>query len=243
MIAGQLWQFPIGMVGNMRVIGAGFGRTGTLSLKTALERLGFGPCYHMTEVFKNPGQIHDWLAIAQGRPVGWDALMGGYRSCVDWPAAAYWRELAEHYPEAKVLLTVRDPQRWLASMNATILKQRGRGGTLMGKTMLRLSSLLGTDFAAFTKMSGLTVDRRVFGGRMSDPEHALKTFQAHIEEVTAAIPPERLLVFEVRQGWEPLCEFLEVPVPDEPFPRVNDADDFQKHARSRFGPLLLRRSR
>ncbi|MEU8269278.1 sulfotransferase family protein [Sphaerisporangium sp. NPDC049002] len=227
----------------MRVIGAGFGRTGTLSLKTALERLGFGPCHHMTEVFTNPGQIHRWLAIAQGQRADWDALMGGYGSCVDWPAAAYWRELAEHYPEAKVVLTVRDPRRWLDSMNATILKQRGRSGTLVGKTMLRVSSLLGTDFAAFGEMSRLTVDRRVFGGRMGDPEHAMKTFQAHIEEVRAAIPPERLLVFEVRQGWEPLCAFLEVPVPAEPFPRVNDAGDFEKHARSRLLPMLLRRSR
>jgi hypothetical protein len=236
-------QFPTGMVRIMRVVGVGFGRTGTLSLKTALERLGFGPCHHMTQVMERPGQIRGWLAVAEGQPVDWDDLLAGYHSCVDWPAASYWRELAEHYPEAKLILTVRDPQRWLASMNATILRQRDRGTSLSGRAMRGLSRLLGTDFAAFTEMTSLAVDKRVFDGRMDDPEHMLKAFQTHIDEVTSAIPPERLLVFEVGQGWGPLCEFLEVPVPDEPFPRVNDTADFQSHARAWFGHLLLRRSR
>ncbi|WP_230880865.1 sulfotransferase family protein [Planomonospora sp. ID91781] len=229
------------MVGFMRVIGAGFGRTGTLSLKTALERLGFGPCHHMTEVFERPGQARRWLALAEGRPVDWDDLLGGYESCVDWPSAAYWRELAAHYPEAKVVLTVRDPERWLASMEATILRQHERGTTLAGRALLGISSLLGTDFAAFIRMTDLTVGRRVFDGRTDDREHVLKTFRAHIEEVVAAIPPERLLRFEVREGWEPLCGFLGVPVPDEPFPRVNDKADFERHARGSMLPMLLRR--
>ncbi|WP_433236187.1 sulfotransferase family protein [Streptosporangium sp. CA-135522] len=227
----------------MRVIGAGFGRTGTLSLKTALERLGFGPCHHMTEVIEHPGQIRQWLALAEGRPVNWDDLLGGYDSCVDWPSAAYWNELAEHYPEAKVILTVRDPERWLASMNATIFKQRERGARVSGRVMSGFSSLLGTDFALFTKMTRLTVEERVFGGHGDDPEEALKTFRAHVEKVVATIPPQRLLRFEVRQGWKPLCEFLEVPVPDEPFPRVNDTADFGRKARASLGSMLLRRSR
>ncbi|GHH66850.1 sulfotransferase family protein [Streptosporangium violaceochromogenes] len=233
-------------MGFMRAIGAGFGRTGTLSLKTALERLGFGPCHHMVEVMKRPGQARRWLAVAEGRaegrPVDWDDLLKGYDSCVDWPSAAYWRELAGHYPEAKVILTVRDPERWLASMNATVFKQRLRGATLPGRALSWVSSLLGTDFAVFSRMVGLTVEQRVFGGRVDGPEHLLETFRANIEEVTAAIPPHRLLRFEVRQGWEPLCGFLGVPVPDEPFPRVNDSAAFERSARERIGPLLLRRS-
>ncbi|GGK73618.1 sulfotransferase family protein [Sphaerisporangium melleum] len=227
----------------MRVIGAGFGRTGTLTLKTALERLGLGPCHHMTEVLGDHRQIRRWLAVAESGPAGvdWDDVLAGYRSCVDWPAAAYWRELATYYPEAKVVLTVRDPQRWLDSMNATILTQRRRGDTWQGKMLVGLSSLLGTDFAAYTRMVNKIVDDREFDGRMSDPDHLVQRFQAHIEEVKATIPPERLLVFEAREGWEPLCAFLGVPVPDEPFPRVNDAADFHAHVRSRVGPLLLRR--
>ncbi|MFC4533890.1 sulfotransferase family protein [Sphaerisporangium dianthi] len=226
----------------MRVIGAGFGRTGTLTLKTALERLGLGPCHHMTEVFNNPGQIRRWLAVGRGRTSDWDSVLAGYRSCVDWPASAYWRELAEHHPEAKVVLTVRDPERWLESMRATILKQRERGSTLPGKMILRLSSLLGTDFAAYNEMVRLVVTDRVFDGRLNDPAHMIRTFQTHIEAVKATIPSDRLLVFEVSQGWEPLCGFLDVPVPAEPFPRVNDTADFQSHTRSRVAPMLLRRS-
>lgn len=230
----------------MRVVGAGFGRTGTLSLKTALERLGFGPCHHMLEVLERPAQIRRWLAVeedrAQGRPVDWDDLLKGYDSCVDWPSAAYWRELAGHYPEAKVVLTVRDPERWLASVNATIFRRHLRGETFPDRAMSWVSSLLGTDFAAFARMTDLTVERRVFGGRMDSAEHLLETFRAHVEEVTAEIPPHRLLRFEVRQGWEPLCGFLGVPVPAEPFPKVNDTAAFERNAYRRIRPLLLRRS-
>lgn len=226
----------------MRVIGAGFGRTGTLSLKSALELLGFGPCHHMMEVVENPAQIHRWLARAEGREAGWDTLLGGYDSCVDWPAAAYWRELAEGYPQAKVVLSVRDPERWLASMEATILMQQRRGSGLPGRVVTGLSRLLGTDFSAFIRMTKLTVNDRVFGGRVDDRDHLLKTFRAHTEEVVATIPPERLLVFQAAQGWEPLCSFLGVPVPDEPFPHVNDTAMFARQGRSKILPMLVRRS-
>ncbi|MEU8383102.1 sulfotransferase family protein [Streptosporangium sp. NPDC048865] len=226
----------------MQVIGAGFGRTGTLSLKTALERLGYGPCHHMTEVIERPGQIRRWLALAQGRPVNWDDLLAGYHSCVDWPSAAYWRELAGHYPEAKVVLTVRDPERWLASVNATVFARHGRGRGLSGRAMRALSALLGTDLAAFTEMTRLTVEERVFGGRTDDPAWLLRRFREHIDDVEAAVAPGRLLRFEVAQGWGPLCDFLGVAVPGEPFPRVNDSADFGRNARASLGAMLLRRS-
>ncbi|MGW4642872.1 sulfotransferase family protein [Sphaerisporangium sp. NPDC004334] len=226
----------------MRVIGAGFGRTGTLTLKTALERLGFGPCHHMTEVIGDSRQVRRWLAVSRGETPDWDSVFAGYRSCVDWPAAAYWRELAAHYPEAKIVLTVRDPARWLDSMRATILKQRERGTALPARMMMLFSSMLGTDLAAFMEMTRRIVTEREFGGRADDSEYLTQRFEEHVAEVKAAIPPERLLVFEVRQGWEPLCGFLGVPVPDEPFPRVNDTADFQARTRSRLTPLLLRRS-
>src|SRR5262245_9239072 len=183
----------------MRVIGAGFGRTGTLSTKTALERLGFGPCHHMLEVINTPGQLRPWLRAAQGDP-DWDALLSGYNSTIDWPCAGYWKELAAHYPDAKVLLTVREPEKWLASMRATIVAQRLRGRSLSGRAMRRVSALLGTDLAVFGKVVRLTVDERVFGGHMGDEEYMLKAFDAHIQEVQAAIPAGRLLVFDVRQG-------------------------------------------
>jgi hypothetical protein len=225
----------------MRVIGAGFGRTGTLSLRTALEQLGFGPCHHMLEVMNRPGQLRPWLRAAKGDP-DWDALLSGYDSCVDWPTAAYWKELADHYPQAKVILTVREPERWVASMQATILAQRARRETLRGRVAVLLSALLGTDLAVFNEMTNLITNERVFGGRMDDPEYLLKAFDAHVAEVRATIPADRLLNYEVRQGWEPLCAFLDVPVPDEPFPNVNDGEQFAGRARQNAGRMLWRRS-
>ncbi|MBO3750432.1 sulfotransferase family protein [Streptosporangiaceae bacterium NEAU-GS5] len=225
----------------MRVIGAGFGRTGTLSLRTALERLGFGPCYHMQEVMNKPGQLRPWLRAAKGRP-DWDSILSGYESCVDWPTAAYWKELADHYPEAKVILTSRDPEKWVASMQATILARRASRESLRGRMSVRLSALLGTDLAVFNEMTDLVTNQRVFDGRMADPEHMMKVFDAHLAEVRAAIPADRLLDFQVAQGWEPLCAFLEVPVPDEPFPNVNDGADFANRARNTARRMLWHRT-
>jgi hypothetical protein len=231
----------------MHVIGTGFGRTGTLSLKTALERLGFGPCLHMADVFRRPELIRPLLNAAKNIEAGavnWDDLLVGYESCVDGPTSAYWRELAEHYPKAKVILTVRDPERWLASMRQTLFMQRRRINSLPGRVALALSSLLGTDLAAFVKMVDTTLDARTFKGPAErEPERAIELFKAHTDKVIATIPAERLLVFDVREGWPPLCDFLDVAEPAEPFPRVNNTSDFAKSGRGRPAPLLLRRTR
>ncbi|MEN3536312.1 sulfotransferase family protein [Microbispora sp. ZYX-F-249] len=228
----------------MQVIGTGFGRTGTLSLKTALERLGFGPCHHMVDVFDHPWQIRSWLAAATAREVDWDRLLLGYESCVDGPTSIYWRQLAEHYPKAKVILTTRDPDRWLTSMRRTLFAQRRRIESLPGRTAVLLSSLLRTDLAAFVGMVDTTLDARTFATPADrEPERAIRLFEEHAARVIAAIPAERLLVFDAADGWNPLCAFLGVPVPDEPFPRVNGATDFTRSGLSRPLPLLLRRTR
>jgi hypothetical protein len=228
----------------MQVIGTGFGRTGTLSLKTALERLGFGPCHHMVDVFAHPRQIRPWLAAATAREADWDRLLVGYESCVDGPTSAYWRQLADHYPKAKVILTTRDPERWLASMQRTLFAQRRRIESLPGRAAVLLSSLLGTDLAAFVRMVDTTLDARTFATAADrEPERAVKLFQEHTARVVAAIPAGRLLVFDAAAGWGPLCEFLEVPVPDEPYPRVNNSSDFTRSGLGRPLPLLLRRTR
>ncbi|MDH2427105.1 sulfotransferase family protein [Sphaerisporangium sp. TRM90804] len=228
----------------MRVIGTGFGRTGTLSLKTALERLGFGPCHHMVEVFRHPEQIRPFLHATRRESANWDDLLMGYESCVDGPTSAHWRRLAEHYPKAKVVLTVRDPRLWVASMHKTLFMQRRRMNSLPGRAAVALSSLLGTDLAAFVRMVDTTLDARTFATPADrEPERAIELFEAHRERVVAAIPAERLLVFDVREGWAPLCDFLDVPVPDEPFPRVNGTSDFTQSGRGRAAPMLLRRTR
>ncbi|WP_433331250.1 sulfotransferase family protein [Spirillospora sp. CA-294931] len=199
----------------LKVIGAGFGRTGTLSLKAALERLGFGPCHHMLPLLDRPDEIAAWSHAATGGPTDWDEIYRGYNASVDWPGARFWRELADHYPDAKVILTERDPDRWYQSAHesiysASIAPDDGRNPAL---TRLR-------------EMSMRVVWDGVFGGRFEDADHAKEIFVRHNEAVRREIPPERLLVFSVSQGWEPLCAFLGVPVPEEPFPHENDRAQF-----------------
>jgi len=196
----------------LSVIGAGFGRTGTLSLKRALERLGFGPCHHMLEVLAHPAQARGWRAAARGEPVDWDALLAGYCAAVDWPACHFWRELSQHYPAAKVVLTARDADAWYESLSATIGKFADGSQRLPPNALGRL-----------------IVMERTFGGRIADPAHAKAVYRRHVEAVMAGLPADRLLVFDVANGWAPLCRFLGRPIPGEPFPRSNSREEFWQH--------------
>lgn len=200
---------------RVRVIGAGFGRTGTLSLKLALERLGFGPCYHMEEVIRHPAHVRAWLAATRGEPVDWRALFSGWGSTVDWPGCAFYGPLAEAFPDAKVVLSVRDPVRWHRSVLDTI-----RRPTTMFP--LRLLLPLAPGIGPATRMATELIWTRTFHDRVEDQDHALGVFHAHVAAVTRDVDASRLLVFDVRDGWPPLCAFLGVPVPSEPFPHVND---------------------
>ncbi|SES48803.1 sulfotransferase family protein [Actinokineospora terrae] len=199
----------------MRLIGAGLGRTGTASVKAAVQQLGFGPCYHMFEVTAQPEHGERWLAAFAGDPVDWDRLFAGFDSTMDWPACSFWPELVERYPAAKVVLTVRDPQSWYTSMARTLLPvwRMAAASTRPG------FEWYGRLVAAIAQHS--------FDGRIDDRDHVLAAFEAHNAVVRAAVPADRLLVYQVGQGWEPLCEFLDVPVPDDPFPHLNDTASFQ----------------
>ncbi|MEZ4451932.1 MAG: sulfotransferase [Nannocystaceae bacterium] len=220
---------------TVQVIGAGFGRTGTLSMKAALERLGFDRCHHMSEVFAHPETAAIWDAANRGEPVDWRGLLAGYRATVDWPSCTFYRELMAVYPDAKVVLTIRDPERWYESVHETIY----RLSTESPWWLARIVPLLGV----VTGMARRLVWVRTFGGRFEDRAHALAVWRAHIAEVKATVPPERLLVYEVSEGWGPLCEFLGVPVPDEPFPRLNDRAVMLKRVRFlrtlRFGAPIV----
>lgn len=224
---------------TLKVVGAGPGRTGTASLKVALEMLGLGRCYHMGEVMRDPSALSLWIAAAKGAP-DWARIFDGYAAAVDYPAATFWRELAAYYPQSKVLLSVRDANGWFESVHETIFSPRIR------------EWISKTPFAEFMR---LTV-HGPFGDRIDDRAFMVDYFEKHIAAVKAAIPPERLLVYEVKQGWGPLCEFLGLPEPKEPFPRVNsraetgamidamiaagaDADfeaELREHSRDLFAP-------
>jgi hypothetical protein len=197
----------------LRVIGAGFGRTGTLSLKAGLEQLGFGQCYHMFEVITRPDHIEMWYGAAHGQAVDWNELFKDFAATVDWPACYYWRELANYYPEARVLLSVRDPDSWYRSISETIFQALSMPAPPNAPEPLK------RQMAMAKKLIG----EATFGGRFDDKAHALAVFQQHIDTVRATIPPQRLLVYEVAQGWEALCQFLGVQEPDGPFPHLNEA--------------------
>jgi hypothetical protein len=218
-------------VSQVKVIGAGFGRTGTASLKGALEELGFGPCYHMFEVLSNPGHADFWRAAWRGEPADWDGVLGGYEATVDWPACSFYAELMHRHPDAKVLLSVRDPERWYESTRNTIYEI---GKFSAGSPLSRLSYMLLTRlaFGIFNTRQGPMAEEIIwqgtFDGRFEDKDHAIEVFNRHNEEVQRRVPQEQLLVYEVKQGWGPLCEFLGVEVPDKPFPRLNDAADMRR---------------
>lgn len=196
---------------TLEVIGAGFGRTGTDSMREALNTLGFGPCHHMLEVNAREEQKQLWRAFVKGEPIGWDRLFAGYRSCVDWPSAHYWKELSSFYPEAKIVLTYRSAASWWESFSKTLVPaiQASTDPDSLGLALVR---------------------DRVFGGRPQDRDHAIAIYEANVEAVKAAIAPQRLLVHAAGDGWEPLCTFLDRPVPAQPYPSRNTTDDFRTAA-------------
>jgi hypothetical protein len=208
----------------LSIIGPGFGRTGTSSLKIALEQIGFGPCHHMEEAFANPEQVPHWQAIAAGQAVDWNTVFAGYRAQVDWPGAHVWRELAQAFPQAKVVLSVRPEESWWKSYSQTIGKFFKHRHTLP----------MPSHIAAMAEAAGELIVEQTFSGHALDRDVALAAYRQRTLDVRAAIAPERLLVFDVAQGWEPLCDFLGVPVPGDPFPHRNSTVEFWEH----FGGVI-----
>jgi hypothetical protein len=213
----------------MEVIGAGFGRTGTLSLKVALEKLGFGPCYHMTEVFAHPEHTSFWLSAWRGEPVDWEAVLGDYEAAVDWPACTFYEELLERNPDAKVILSVRDPESWYESVRNTInaLSVIVPRHPLyrIGYTLVGLFVFRGSGNA---NLADEIIWQGTFDGRFEEKTYATEVFERHNAEVRQRVPADRLLVYDVKEGWGPLCEFLGVEEPDEPFPRTNDTAQMRR---------------
>lgn len=193
---------------SLRVIGAGLGRTGTMSLKAALERLLGGPCYHMIEVFPRPAHFGLWTAAAHGEPVDWHALFDGFQAAVDWPASAFWKQISETFPEAIILLSTRSSaEAWWKSASETIFRvaTANRGP---------VADMIEAIFeATFTK-------------EIHNREAAIAAYERHNANVRATAPRDRLVEWQPKDGWGPLCQALGVAVPTEPFPHVNTTDEF-----------------
>ena len=203
---------------TLKIIGSGFGRTGTMSTKLALEQLGFGPCHHMLEVMQNPAQLAHWSAIAAHRPVDWESVFAGYTSQVDWPGAAVWQQTTKAFPEAKVIHTERPERDWWFSFNSTISKFFTHQHSMDLPPHIR---------DTFQIMSGWFL-KETFEDH-TDRDCAIAAYRANNQAVRDLIPADRLLIFHVADGWEPLCDFLDVPVPDTSFPRSNPRDEFWAH--------------
>lgn len=205
----------------LELIGAGFGRNGTNSLRRALEELGFGPCHHMFEISDNEELLPEWEAIVRGESRNWDTAFKGYHSQVDWPGATYWRELIEYYPEAKVVLSVRPVEGWYASFENTIvpyIENHGKHDTpYRNRQSLMVHELIG---------------RQTFDDRLRDRDYVMSVYDAYTADVQATVPPERLLTYEVGTGWEPLCAFLGVDVPDTDYPNTNSTKEFHERTSS-----------
>ncbi|KAL1924000.1 uncharacterized protein VTP21DRAFT_7035 [Calcarisporiella thermophila] len=212
----------------LKVIGAG---TGTLSLMVALDMLGFGPCYHMNRISRE--HIRKFLNAADGMEIDWDELFKDFNSCVDWPTVAFYKELMIKYPHAKVILTVRDsPEKWYESARSTIFNV-----PLTTVANLAIWLRFGSNFP---KMIIKIVLEGTFNWHFKDKERSIAVYNQHIEEVKRVVPEERLLIFNVKEGWVPLCKFLDVPVPKEAFPRVNDRDAFRARIRrAEVGMFLI----
>ena len=215
----------------MKVIGAGVGRTGTLSLKAALERLGFGPCFHGRHVLDHPERLTMWEAAAAGDQIDWAALFDGYASTVDWPGAAFWRQLTIAFQEAPVILTVRDAQAWYDSVCNTIFTMFGHGPPDERVTRAR-RIVPGLD--VFTAFHRRMIWDGFFDGRFADRDYAISVYETHNAAVIREVSPDRLLVTTPDGGWEPLCGFLGVPVPDEPYPHLNDPGMFWNRVEARI---------
>jgi hypothetical protein len=211
----------------MKLIGAGLPRTGTLSQKVALEVLGYGPCYHMVNVLGDLSEAPKWRRALDGDP-DWQDVFGDHQANVDWPGSYFYKELMDVYPDAKVLLSVRDGESWARSMRDTIW------GIFYGDILLRdLSNArakVDPEWAAYLEMMSEMWDRSGLmpGGVETTPEAMGEALARYHEEVQQAVPSERLLVWSVSEGWEPLCDFLDANVPDMPFPHLNDSREFNE---------------
>jgi len=192
----------------LRVIGAGLGRTGTLSLKLALARLLGEPCYHMSEVFAHPEHVALWRDAARGRMPDWEALFQGYAAAVDWPSSAFWEEMSRAYPEAIILLSTRDSESWWRSASSTIFPSARKAPA--GEWREMVEELFARRFVA----------------DLDDREAAIAAFERHNARVRREAPRERLVEWKPGDGWAPLCAALRLPIPDEPFPHVNTTEEF-----------------
>ncbi len=211
----------------IKIIGAGMGRTGTHSLKLALEELGYGKCYHMEDLIGlHPENVTFWQDLRAGKPVDWEGFFDGYQAAVDVPTFMHYRDFMEHYPDAKVILTVRDRESWYKSFGDTIIKSaKPSFGKIMAMSVrLPFDKMLRRRLGVLKFAGGYL--KQLFPEGFENKEASLRAFDNWNKTVQETVPPEKLLVYNLKDGWEPLCKFLNVAVPDTPMPHSNTTAEF-----------------
>ena len=209
---------------GLKVIGANFGRTATMSLKQGLEILGFEKCYHMSEVVVHPEHVKLWLDAWRGKDI-WTTLFAGYQAAVDWPAAAFWPQLMHVYPEAKIVLSIRDADKWFESARNTIFQS-------MDSNLLAKDEVLRT---RIEMLKEIIVDG-TFNGDLTDKDKCIKIYKENIERCRSEVPLDRLIEFDTFLGWEQLCKELDCTIPEKPYPHVNKAAEFTNRWRNQKDP-------
>jgi hypothetical protein len=204
---------------TLKILGAGFGRTGTNSLRVALGYLGYNTCYHMFEVKENPEHVHFWNQAYVEDNADWECFFKSYHAAVDWPAAAFWKQITSAFPQVKIIVTVRDPDEWYESVSQTIFK-----------TMTHWEHFKNIETQRRLKMAKRIILDGIFSGQYGDKAHCLAIYQHHIEKVRETIPPGKFLEYNVSEGWDTLCEFLNKDSPDISFPHTNTRESFFKYA-------------
>jgi Sulfotransferase domain len=211
----------------MKVIGAGYGRMGTMSIKAALEQLGYGPCLHMIDVIRNPELRHPFVDAIEGRDVDWEDAFEGWESTIDWPACTFWREHHETWPDLPVLLNIRDKEAWYKSCMNSI--HAAKEAAMRGELKPADPDTPPPNPEVMKMINGLIWNGTFEGRFPEDKEFAFQKFDEHYAAVRATIPKDQLLEFDATQdGWEPLCAFLGEDIPDEPFPHLNDTASFRQ---------------
>lgn len=214
---------------SIKIIGAGFPRTGTNSLKRSLEMLGYEKTYHFKDLMNVPTNLPYWQELQATGNMKWDEIYDGYQASVDFPCYPWYKEHMARYPDAKVIMTVRSFESWYESMRKTIYVSGPQTPiakiSLLSKMLF--SARLRNLFKCIKFVKNFLFNIQ-FEGKFDDKEFVRSVWEKHIAEVKAHVPSDKLLVFEVKDGWKPLCEFLGVPEPPEPLPHLNKKENFKQ---------------
>jgi Sulfotransferase domain len=218
---------------SLKIVGAGQPRTGTNSLQHALEILGFGPCYHMYHLLtESPEDVHFFISARDTGEADWATLFSSFKSAVDFPASLYYKSILKTYPNAKIILSTRDDESWYRSISETIFKAHKPTFLKKAKTLLSLPFSSGIRKRLRVLSYAGRMIKEFYGPDLEDKTSVIEKFNTWNQKVSETIPKEQLLIFDVKEGWEPLCTFLNVPVPTVPFPKINSTEEFKKRTRS-----------